>query len=169
MASFLSFLAFSGSVEAVCRPKSGYPSADAPQLGLECRFLVATATRLEIQSQKGFLQCTIGEVCTKKTKTVASNFVRRKDGDRQLRSSQMLLVVFLHHRALLSLPQSSYSTNTSSSRAVCASATRSVPPWLVLRSIAHVSCFQSRLRMSILSMVWVSLRLAPIMYSPAEK
>ena len=30
---------------------------------------------------------------------------------------KMLLVVFLHHRALLSLPQSSYSTNTSSSRA----------------------------------------------------
>ena len=63
---------------------------------------------------------------------------------------KMLLVVFLYHRALLSLPQSSYSTNTSSSRAVCVSATPSVPPWLVLRSIAHVSCFQSRLRMSII-------------------
>ena len=67
--------AFSGSVEAVCPPKSGYPSADTPQLDFECRFLVATATRVEIQSQKGFLQCTIGKVCTKKTKTVVSNFV----------------------------------------------------------------------------------------------
>ena len=53
----------------------------------------------------------------KKTKTVASNFVHREDGDRQLRSSQNVASSILHHRALLSLPQSSYSTNTSSSRA----------------------------------------------------
>ena len=32
---------------------------------------------------------------------------------------RLFTLVFLHHRALLSLPQSSYSTNTSSSRAVC--------------------------------------------------
>ena len=141
-------------MEAVCRPKSGYPSADAPQLGLECRFLVATATRIEIQSQKGF-----------STAYHRRKYVRRRQKQWRVTLSdektetdscalhKMLLVVFLHHRALLSLPQSSYSTNTSSSTAVCVSATRSVPPWLVLRSIAHVSCFQSRLRMSILSMI----------------
>ena len=73
-------------MEVVCLPKSGYPSADTPQLDLECRFVVATATLIEIQSQKEF--STIGKVCTKKTKAVASNFVCREDGDRQLRSSQ---------------------------------------------------------------------------------
>ena len=51
MASFLSFL---GSMEAVGPPKSGYPNADTPQLDLECQFLVATTTQVEIQSQKGF-------------------------------------------------------------------------------------------------------------------
>ena len=54
MASFWSFHEFSGSVEAICPPKGGYPSTDTPQLDFECRFLVATATRVEIQSQKGF-------------------------------------------------------------------------------------------------------------------
>ena len=48
------FFAFSGSAEAVRPPKSGYPSTDIPQLDLECRFVVATATRVKIQSQKGF-------------------------------------------------------------------------------------------------------------------
>ena len=80
------FEAFSGSVEAVCPPKSGYPSTDKPQLDFECRFLVPTASRYS--PRKDFLQCTIGKVCTKKTKTVASNFVSREDGDRQFRSSQ---------------------------------------------------------------------------------
>ena len=41
-------------METVCPPKSGYPSADTPQLDLECQFLVATVTQVEIQSQKGF-------------------------------------------------------------------------------------------------------------------
>ena len=123
-------------MEAVCRPKSGYPSADAPQLGLECQFLVAT------------------KYVRRRQKQWRVTLSAEKTGTDSCALHKMLLVVFLHHRALLSLPQSSYSTNTSSSRAVCVSATRSVPPWLVLRSIAHVSCFQSRLRMSILSMVW---------------
>ena len=84
----LFFLAFSGSVEAVRPPKSGYPSTDKPQLDLDCQFVVATATQVEIQSQKGF--STVGEVhCMyKKDKKVASNFVLQEDGDRQLRSSQ---------------------------------------------------------------------------------
>ena len=135
-------------MEAVGPPKSGYPSADTLQLDLECRFLVATTMRVEIQSQKGFLQCTIGKVCNKKTKTVASNFICQEDGNRHLRSSQNVASSILHHRALLSLPQSSYSTNTGSSRASLNCPYQydtECPPWLVLRSIAHVSCFQSRL------------------------
>ena len=54
MASFRSSFAFSGSVEAVCPPKSGYPSVDTPQLDIDCLFVVATATRVDIQSLKGF-------------------------------------------------------------------------------------------------------------------
>ena len=80
---------FFGSVEAVLPPKSSYPSADTPQLDLDFRFVVATAMRIEIQSQKGFSTVYHRQsVCTKKTKTGASNFVCREYGYRQLRSSQ---------------------------------------------------------------------------------
>ena len=51
---FLKLFAFSGSMEAVRPPKSGNPSADPSQLDLEGWFLAATATQVEIQSQKGF-------------------------------------------------------------------------------------------------------------------
>ena len=47
---------------------------------------LATAVRVEIQSQKGF--STVYHGMYEEDKTVASNFVRREDGDRHLRSSQ---------------------------------------------------------------------------------
>ena len=52
------------------------------------------------------------------TETVASNFVPRKATVVvSCALYKMLLVVFFHHRALISLPQLSHSTNTSLSRA----------------------------------------------------
>ena len=75
----------------------------------------------KIQSQKGFstVYYIIGKVCMKKTKTVAGNF--KLSTEKRVTDScalhKMFLVVFFHHRALLLLPQSSYSTNTGSSRA----------------------------------------------------
>ena len=54
MASFLVFLGGSSRKVAVESPKSGYPSAEATYFDFELQFLVATAARVEIQSQKWF-------------------------------------------------------------------------------------------------------------------
>ena len=60
MASFFVFLAVSGSAVAVYPPNSGYPSAEAPYFDFELRFLVAAATRIEIQSRKWFCTASYG-------------------------------------------------------------------------------------------------------------
>ena len=67
---------------AVHSPKSGYPSTDTPYLKFEPLFLVAFATRVEIQSQKWFCTVFYGACMDETTETVASNFVPRKDHDR---------------------------------------------------------------------------------------
>ena len=61
----------------------------------------------------------------------------------------MLLVVFFYHRAFVLLPQLSYSTNTGCSRASfsCLGLGRhGVPAIDCIKSMAHVSSFQSRVR-----------------------
>ena len=84
----------------------------------------------------------------KMTETAVNDFVPRKNYRRYHALHKMLLVVFFHHRALLSLPQLGYSTNTGLSRASfsCLSLGRHrVPTMACIKSIAHVNCFQSRL------------------------
>ena len=49
-----------GSAVAVDPPNSGYPSAEAPYFDFKLQFLVAAATRIEIQSQKWFVQRPMG-------------------------------------------------------------------------------------------------------------
>ena len=60
-----------------------------------------------------------------------------------------LLVVFFYHRAFLSLPQLSHSTNTGLGRATFSCLGRGdteCPAMACIKSMAHVSCFQSLLR-----------------------
>ena len=57
MALFLVFFGVSSQTVAVYSPIDGYPSAETPYLDFELQLLVATATRVEIQSQKMF--CTV--------------------------------------------------------------------------------------------------------------
>ena len=46
---------FGSAVAVYYSPKSGYPSAEAPYFDFELRALVAAATRVEIESQSGFV------------------------------------------------------------------------------------------------------------------
>ena len=59
--------------------KSGYSSAGAPHFDVELLFLVATATRVKIQSQKRFCIAFYGTSMDETTETIASNFVPQKD------------------------------------------------------------------------------------------
>ena len=116
----------------------------APYFDFELQFLVAAATWAEIESHKWFCTAFYGvsmdendwnnseQLCPpkKKKKTVLDSYALHK----------MLLVVFFHHRPLLSLPQLSYSTNTGCSRA-------SLSCLVLGRQRASLwSCFQSWLR-----------------------
>ena len=59
-----SFFEVSCPTVAVWSPKSGYSSAEAPYFDFELLFLVASATRVEIESQKYFCTAFYGEQCT---------------------------------------------------------------------------------------------------------
>ena len=74
-----SFFEVSGPTVAVRSPKRGYFSAETPYFDFELLFLVASATRVEIESQKCFCTTFYGEVWTKTTKTVLTGFIPRKD------------------------------------------------------------------------------------------
>ena len=76
---FFVLVAVSGSAAAVYPPNSGYPSAEDPYFDFELRFLVAAATRIEIQSRNWFVQHPMGQVWTKTTEIAVNNFVPRKD------------------------------------------------------------------------------------------
>ena len=76
MALFLVFFEVSSPMES---PKSGYSSAEVPYFDFELLFLVASATLVEIESQKCFCTAFYGEVWTKTTETVLTDFVPRKD------------------------------------------------------------------------------------------
>ena len=76
---FFVLLAVSGSAASVYPPNSGYPRAEAPYFDFELRFLVAAATRIEIQSRKWFVQHPMGQVWMKTTEIAVNNFVPRKD------------------------------------------------------------------------------------------
>ena len=75
MVSFLVFFRVSSPTVAVYSPKSSYPSAETPYLDFEVLFLVASATRVEIQSQKWFCTAFYGACMDETTETVASDFV----------------------------------------------------------------------------------------------
>ena len=146
MALFLVFFEVAGSTVAVKFPKSGYSSAESPYFDFELQFLVTTATQDEIQSQKWF--CT-GASMDETTETVASSFVPRKTVADSCTLQKLLLVVFFYHRAFISLPQLSHSTNTGLSRAsfsCLGQGDTECPAMACINSMAHVSCFQSLLR-----------------------
>ena len=85
----------------------------------------------------------------KTTETVLTDFVPKKTIVDSCVLHKMLLVVFFYHRAFLSLPQLSYSTNTGCSRALfsCLGLGRhGVRAMACSKSMAHVSSFQSRVR-----------------------
>ena len=82
MALFLVFFGVSSPTVAVYSPKSGYPSAETPYLEFELLFLVVSATRVEIQSQKWFVQHSMEYSMDETIVALASNFVPQKDRGR---------------------------------------------------------------------------------------
>ena len=120
MASFLVFFEVSGPAVAVHSQKKWLSQCRGTILRFELLFLVVTATLIKIEYQKCFCKVFYG----------ASKHEDEWNGSDQLLSPQktivdscalykMLLVYFCHsHRAFLSLPQFSSSTNTGCSRAL---------------------------------------------------
>ena len=129
MVPFVFFLVF-GSAIAVDPPKSGYPSADAPYFNFELQFLVVTAMRVETESQKLFCTAFYGVNIDEDNWNSSEPLCPPKTVINSCALHKILLVVFFHHRASLSSPQLSYSTNTGLKGVI-----QSIPPWLVL----HVS------------------------------
>ena len=150
----------SGPTAAVQSPKSGCPSAESPYFDFELLFLIATATRDVIQSQKWFCTAFYGASMDKTTETVTSNFVPRIDCDRySCALHKMLLVVFFHHRAFISLPQLSHSTNTGLSRAsfsCLGQGDTECPAMACINSMAHVNCSNPGFRLhSLHDLCWL--------------
>ena len=69
----------SGPTVAMESPKSGYSSAEASYYDFELLFLVVSATLVEIESHKCFVQHSMEQLNIKTTKTVVTDFIFRKD------------------------------------------------------------------------------------------